>query len=77
MAKAAPDGQQVNIPALLIIAMEGRRVVERANYWILVCVSHVEDRQIRSPDFNVTTRHLSSFGFARDESFEHTSEKNF
>ncbi len=34
MAKAAPDGQQVNIPALLYVAMDGRRVVCEAHYWI-------------------------------------------
>ncbi len=34
MAKAAADGQQVNIPALSYDAMEGRRVVFRAHYWI-------------------------------------------
>ena len=32
MAKAAADGQQVNIPALLHQVMEGRRVVCRAHY---------------------------------------------
>ena len=31
MANAAPDGHQVNIPELLIYAMEGRRVVCRAH----------------------------------------------
>ena len=34
MAKAAPDGQQVNIPALLYVAMDGRSVVRIAHYWI-------------------------------------------
>ena len=34
MARAAPDGQQVNIPALLYVAMEGRSVVCIAHYWI-------------------------------------------
>ena len=34
MAKAAPDGQQVNIPALLCVAMDGRSVVCIAHYWI-------------------------------------------
>ena len=34
MARAAADGQQVNIPALLCDAMEGRRVVCAAHYWI-------------------------------------------
>ena len=34
MAKAAPDGQQVNIPALLYVAMDGRSVVCIAHYWI-------------------------------------------
>ncbi len=34
MARAAADGQQVNIPALVYIAMEGRRVVCIAHYWI-------------------------------------------
>ncbi len=34
MAIAAADGQQINISALLQNAMEGRRVVFRAHYWI-------------------------------------------
>ncbi len=34
MARAAADGQQVNIPALLRDAMEGRSVVCTAHYWI-------------------------------------------
>ena len=34
MVKTAPDGQQVNIPALLAYAMEGRRVVCKASNWI-------------------------------------------
>jgi hypothetical protein len=34
MARAAADGQQVNIPALLCDAMEGRRAVCTAHYWI-------------------------------------------
>ena len=34
MARAAADGQQVNIPALLHNAMEGRSVVCMAHYWI-------------------------------------------
>ena len=34
MAKAAADGQQINISALLQNAMEGRSVVSRAHYWI-------------------------------------------
>lgn len=34
MAIAAPDGQQVNIPALLYVAMERQSVVCIAHYWI-------------------------------------------
>ena len=34
MTKVAPDGQQVNIPALLYVAMDGRSVVCVAHYWI-------------------------------------------
>ena len=34
MTKVAPDGQQVNIPALLYVAMDGRSVVCIAHYWI-------------------------------------------
>ncbi len=34
MARAATDGQQVNIPALLHDAMEGRSAVFTAHYWI-------------------------------------------
>ena len=44
MAKAASDGQQVNIPALLVYAMEGRRVVCRAHYGFEVCISQLRDR---------------------------------
>ncbi len=36
MAIAGPDGQQVNIPALRLYAMERRRVVYKAHYWIWV-----------------------------------------
>jgi hypothetical protein len=35
MEKSAPDGQQVNIPALLMYAMEGRRVVYKASYGLM------------------------------------------
>ena len=35
MEKSASDGQQVNIPALLIYAMEGRRVVYRVSYGLI------------------------------------------
>ena len=35
MEKSASDGQQVNIPALLIYAMEGRRVVYKASYGLM------------------------------------------
>jgi len=34
MARAAADGQLVNIPALWCDAMEGRSVVCIAHYWI-------------------------------------------
>ncbi len=34
MARAAADGHRVNIPLLLRGAMEGRRVVCTAHYWI-------------------------------------------
>jgi hypothetical protein len=34
MAKAAVDGQQVNIPARLLYAMEGRGAVCRASEWL-------------------------------------------
>ena len=34
MTKVAADGQQVNIPALSVCAMEGRSVVCIAHYWI-------------------------------------------
>ena len=34
MAKAVLDGQRVNIPSLLYVAMEGRSVVCIAHYWI-------------------------------------------
>ena len=34
MTRVAADGQQVNIPALLCDAMEGRSVVCTAHYWI-------------------------------------------
>ncbi len=36
MAIAGSDGQQVNIPALRLYAMERRRVVYKAHYWIWV-----------------------------------------
>ena len=47
MANAVPNGQQVNIPALLYCAMGGQRVVPRAAYWIAVVVVRVLSRQIR------------------------------
>ena len=47
MAKAALDGQQVNIPALLVCAMGGRNVVYKADYWISVWAMRVLRRQIR------------------------------
>ncbi len=34
MAKAALDGQLVNIPALLLYSKMGRSVVYKAHYWI-------------------------------------------
>ena len=47
MAKAAPDGQKVNIPLLPHCAMEGRRVVLRASNWIDVWTVRMFCRQIR------------------------------
>ena len=47
MAKAAPDGQTVNIPLLPHCAMEGRRVVLIASNWIDVCSMRMFCRQIR------------------------------
>ena len=51
MANAVPDGQQVNIPALLYCAMGGRRVVSRACYWIHVVVVRTLFRKIRMAQF--------------------------
>ena len=48
MAKAAADGQLVNIPALWCISMAGRSEVYRAYYWIYVCGVRMERRQIRA-----------------------------
>jgi hypothetical protein len=48
MAKAELDGQQVNIPVLFVYAMEGRRVVYKADYWISVWAMRVLCRQIRT-----------------------------
>ncbi len=41
------DGEQVNIPAHRHVAMEGRRVVPNAAYWIAVGGSRRSRRQIR------------------------------
>ncbi len=41
------DGEQVNIPAHRHVAMEGRRVVPNATYWIVVGGSRRSGRQIR------------------------------
>jgi hypothetical protein len=41
MAIAGSDGQQVNIPALRLYAMERRRVVCKAHYWIWVAYVRV------------------------------------
>ena len=47
MARAAPDGQKVNIPLLPYGAMKGRRVVFRAAYWIAVSIIRDHARKIR------------------------------
>ena len=41
------DGEQVNIPAHDCVAMEGRRVVLKASYWIGAGTSRMYGRQIR------------------------------
>jgi hypothetical protein len=41
------DGEQVNIPAHCYVAMEGRRVVLEASYWIGAGASRMCGRQIR------------------------------
>ena len=41
------DGEQVNIPAHCVIAMEGRSVVLTASYWIGAGTMRVLSRQIR------------------------------
>ena len=52
MANAGPDGQQVNIPALLGVLMGGRRVVAAAAYWIAVEDMRMWRRKIRAARFN-------------------------
>ncbi len=47
MTIVGPDGQQVNIPALRVCAMERRRVVCKASYWIEVVRVRMSDRKIR------------------------------
>ena len=42
--KGGLDGEQVNIPAHCYVAMEGRRVVLNAAYWIAVGGSRRLDR---------------------------------
>jgi hypothetical protein len=56
MAIAGPDGQQVNIPALRLYAMERRRVVCRAPYWIGVGNIGMCGRKIRHALVRVLTQ---------------------
>ena len=51
MAKAAANGQQVNIPALRMVLMAGRSLVYKACYWICVRALRIECRQIRTQAF--------------------------
>ena len=63
MTKVVLDGQQVNIPALLIYAMEGRRVVCRASYGLM----YVYRRWFLGKSGNMRKRHhryMSRFRFA-------------
>ena len=48
MAKAAGDGQLVNIPALRIFLMAGRNLVHRSCYWIRVHGVRMCPRKIRA-----------------------------
>ncbi|MFM2339609.1 MAG: hypothetical protein RLZZ360_245 [Candidatus Parcubacteria bacterium] len=50
------DGEQVNIPAHWCVAMEGRRVVLDAAYWIAVGGSRRSRRQIRVAILRVQTK---------------------
>ena len=52
MANAGPDGQQINISALLGVLMGGRRVVCVAPYWIGVRGVRTWRRKIRAALFD-------------------------
>ena len=60
MAKAEGDGQKVNIPLLAICAMGWRSVVLWADYWISVCASRMNCRQIRNSQVRDTHRDVGS-----------------
>ena len=68
------DGEQVNIPAHWCVAMEGRRVVLDAAYWIAVGGSRRSRRQIRVAILRVQTNRC---GYGQIDVKEHASEKNF
>jgi hypothetical protein len=52
MAKAAADGQTVNIPSRRMNAMEGRSAVDEVPYWFGIRASRKSAWQIRQAAFN-------------------------
>lgn len=76
--KGGGDGQMVNIPSPLYSAKEGRSVVIRATYWLVVRAVRKVLRQIRAPHFNVDSeRSGKSAASAKGNSDEHASKKSF
>ncbi len=65
--RTAPDGQTVNIPLLRTCAMEGRRVVCLAGYWIPVGVIRKMRRQIRASGFNAASNSFRDVGVRPDK----------
>ena len=62
MAKAAGDGQLVNIPALRINLMAGRNLVHRSCYWIRVHGIRACPRKIQDTAFNRIPDCFENFG---------------
>ncbi len=68
----------VNIPSPLYGAKEGRSVVVRATYWLVVRAVRKVLRQIRAPHFNVVSKRSGKLAAsANGNPNEHASKKSF
>ncbi|OGZ31266.1 MAG: hypothetical protein A3J00_01855 [Candidatus Niyogibacteria bacterium RIFCSPLOWO2_02_FULL_45_13] len=77
MAKAAADGQMVNIPSPPRFLTERRRKQERAHYWICVSANRIVLQANPENGRKAKFKSGKTFRYGRKDSFEEPSQKTF